>query len=309
MPTAVQLEYIVAVDTYRHFGIAAQKCFVTQPTLSMQIRKAEEELGVVLFDRSKQPVIPTDVGIAVIQQARIILREMQRLEEVIQGFQEDVSGQLRVGIIPTIAPYLFPLFVGNFLKQYPHVSLQVRELTTSAIIEQLENDVLDVGILATPLHEPQIQEQPLFYEEIKVYISKNHPLIDQPNIPIEELGSRPMWLLSQGHCFRNQIINLCHITKTEEINKTLEYESGSLESLRRLVDIEGGITLLPELAVLEGGEQVKSLNDPLPLREVSLVFVRNFAKRRIVQLLAEHIRQSIPPHLLDATRGQIVAWK
>ncbi len=317
MPTLTQLEYIVAVDTYRHFGEAAQKCFVTQPTLSMQVKKVEEELGVIIFDRSKQPVIPTDIGDTIIAQARIVLREMQRVSELIGDFRNEVSGSLRMGIIPTLAPYLLPVFIGDFLRKYPKINLQVRELPTEDIVQALENDLLDLGILVTPLRQPSIREIPLFYEEIKLYIHPQHELAKnytEAGVSIEALQNCRFWLLKDGHCFRNQMINLCSISETSPSDRyfqlPFEYESSSFEALQRLVDKEGGFTLLPELAIpqQEGTAKILSLNST-PLREVSLVYVRNFAKIKLLELLKEAILEAIPPHLLQKTRGQLVEWK
>ncbi|MCP4443423.1 MAG: hydrogen peroxide-inducible genes activator [Aureispira sp.] len=310
MPTLTQLEYIVAVDTYRHFGSAAQKCFVTQPTLSMQIKKAEEELGTILFDRSKQPVIPTDVGVEVVKQARVVLREKERLHQVLADFQNNVSGQLRIGIIPTLAPYLLPLFVGDFVRSHPKIVLQVKELTTEQITIALQNDLLDVGILVTPLYEEQINEQPLFYEEIKLYVHPQHSFYEKSNISLDELVGQDLWLLSQGHCFRNQMINLCAINRNEKSALLpFEYEGGSLEALKRLVDREGGFTLVPELATHNLNGSVRSVASPSPLREISLVSVRNFAKTKALTLLSEQILQAVPKHMHTKNRGQIVEWK
>lgn len=314
MPTIIQLEYIVAVDTYRHFGIAAQKCYVTQPTLSMQIKKAEEELGVIIFDRSKQPVIPTDIGEALIAQARIVLREMQRVEELIADFRNEVSGGLRLGIIPTLAPYLLPLFVGSLIRKYPKINLHVKELPTEEIVTALQNDLLDVGLLVTPLQEPAIREIPLFYEEIKLYLHSKHRFINEhpESVPVSVLQDNEIWLLSQGHCFRNQMINLCTLSNNSGADTMLpfEYESGSLEALMRLVDREGGFTLLPELAITETAKgTIKSLEAPVPLREVSLVYVRNFAKIKLLEILKTEILSAVPSLFQDAKRGQVVEWK
>lgn len=310
MPTLTQLEYIVAVDTYRHFGIAAQKCFVTQPTLSMQIKKAEDELNTVLFDRSKQPVIPTDIGVEMIKQARVILREKERLHQVLGDFHNNVSGQLRIGIIPTLAPYLLPLFAGDFVRNYPKISLQVKELTTQQITDALQNDLLDVGILVTPLYEEQINEQPLFYEEIKLYVHPKHSFYQKAKVSLEELMGEDLWLLSQGHCFRNQMINLCALNRNEKTALLpFEYEGGSLEALKRLVDKEGGFTLVPELAIEEQNENIRSIASPVPLREVSLVYVRNFAKTKALDLLKEGILNAVPKSMHHKDRGQVVEWK
>lgn len=307
MPTITQLEYIVAVDTLRHFGLAAKQCFVTQPTLSMQIKKAEEELGVIIFDRSKQPVLPTDVGIELIKQGRVILREKQRLEQIIADFQENVSGQLRIGIIPTLAPYLLPLFVGDFVRDYPKLNLKVKELTTQQIIQSLQNDSIDVGILVTPLNDPMLKEHVLFYEPIKAYVHPSHSLYGQQSISIQDLQQQSFWLLSQGHCFRDQVVNLCALNQQK--NLPFEYESNSLEGLQRLVDKEGGFTLIPELATLPKKQHIQEIEAPKPLREVSLVYVRNFAKRKVLQLLSDSIKAAVPPHMLEAAPGHIVEWR
>lgn len=314
MPTITQLEYIIAVDTYRHFGIAAQKSFVTQPTLSMQIKKAEEALGVVIFDRSKQPVIPTDIGELLIAQARTVLREAQKMDELVADYQNEVSGRLRIGIIPTLAPYLLPVFVGNFIRKYPKISLQIKEMQTDAIAEALKNDLLDLGLLVTPLQDPVIHELPLFYEEIKLYLHPEHIFLEQypERVPSAALQETDMWLLSAGHCFRNQMINLCELRQELSTSSLLpfEYESGSLDALQRLVDKEGGYTLLPELAVSENAQGlIKSLSLPIPLREVSLVYVRNFAKIKLLELLKEEIISAMPPAMFDKNRGQLVEWR
>lgn len=311
MPTFIQLEYIIAIDTHRNFGVAAQKCFVTQPTLSMQIRKAEEELGVIIFDRSKQPIVPTDVGEIVIEQARVILREKQRLNQLIDEFKGEVAGQLRLGIIPTLSPYLLPLFVGDWVRKYPKLHLQIQEMQTHQIIESLRNDGLDVGILVTPIRENHLRETPLFYEEILVYIHPNHALVQKEHINVHDLDHSDIWMLSEGNCFRNQVINLCSTTHSPSSNLPFSYESGSIEALKRLVDKEGGFTLLPELAVdnSEYHRNIRHIEHPAPLREVSLVFIRNFAKWRVLQLLAQHIQQCVPPALLNKQRGQVVEWQ
>lgn len=314
MATLVQYEYIVAVATYQRFSTAAEKCFVTQPTLSMQIKKLEEELGVHLFDRSKQPIIPTDIGKKVVAQARVILQEAERMRDIIERFQNDVEGELRVGIIPTLAPYLLPLFVGDFIRKYPKISLQVRELTTEEIIKGLEMDELDAGLLVTPLKHERIQEQPLFYEHILLYTHPEHPLAQEPKVDMEALNSSDIWLLSEGHCFRYQMINLCSVKhRIDDRSLPFDYESGSLESLRRLVDREGGFTLLPELAVLDWEEdkraRVRELEEPIPLREVSLVHIRNTAKTKRLELLSESVKAAIPEHLLEKRSGLVVEWK
>jgi len=308
MPTLTQLEYIVAVDLHRHFGAAAQHCYVTQPTLSMQIKKAEEELGISLFDRSRQPIVPTDMGRLIIEQARIILRERDRLNELVAGFKNELQGSLRLGVIPTLAPYLLPKFVGNLVRNYPKIALEVVELSTEELSEALQTDQVDLGLLVTPFNHPQINTLALFYEEIQLYIHEGHPLFKQEQVPAEQLKGKSLWLLRQDHCFRNQMINLCKMPQ-EQQQLPFRFDSGSLEALQRLVDQEGGFTLLPELACRrEQGPRLRRIS-PKPLREVSLAYVRNFPKTRWIEILKEEILAALPARMQLVEDGQVVDWQ
>ena len=313
MISIIQLEYIVAVDSYRHFATAAEKCFVTQPTLSMQIKKMEEELGIILFDRSKQPVIPTDAGKAIIQQARKVLQEYKKVEGIAEDFKSTISGELYVGIIPTLSSYLLPLFAGPFSRNYPKVKLHIQEYTTENILELLNKDRLDVGLLVTPLHNPAVEEKPLFYEEIQLYAHADHSLAKEKTLQLDDITRPGLWLLTEGHCFRHQVLNLCSYSLRNEGQQPFLFESGSLETLRKLVDAEGGFTLLPELATIDLPEerqfQVKRFVSPRPLREISLVYSRHFAKQRLLQLLASQLLEVVPPMLQDKNRGVVVEWK
>lgn len=313
MVTLIQLEYIVAVDTYRHFASAAESCHVTQPTLSMQIKKLEEQLGVTIFDRSRQPVIPTDVGAAIIAQARTILKENQKLDGIIMQYRQQVAGELKVGIIPTLAPYLLPRFVGNLVRTYPDIKLHVQEMLTEQILKALHKDLLDVGILVTPLHDASVIEKPLFYEEIKLYLNPRHPFVEEEKIELEDIARPDLWLLSKGHCFRSQVMNLCSSYQQQDPTLPIIYESGSLETLRKLVDVEGGFTLLPELAIQDLPDdrkwQIRSFSSNQPVREVSLVYTRNFAKAKLLKILGEHIKNSVPEEMAGAEKGNVVEWK
>jgi LysR family hydrogen peroxide-inducible transcriptional activator len=296
--TFVQLEYIIAVDTYRHFAKAADNCFVTQPTLSMQIQKLEDELGLKLFDRSKQPVMPTEAGTAIIEQARKILGEKGMIDEIVQQKKGVVTGILTVGIIPTLAPYLLPLLIQKFIKKYPLVRLVVSELTTEIIIERLREGRIDTGILVTPLDEPGIKEFPLFYEEMMAYVSKKDKAYQKTYMLPQDIDPSKLWMLEEGHCFRSQIINLCELKKASVEGAHFDYEAGSLETLRRMVEQNDGITILPELATLDlTSKQLQSIRHfkkPVPMREVSMVIHRDFVKKRLVELLKEAILDSIP---------------
>jgi LysR family hydrogen peroxide-inducible transcriptional activator len=296
--TLTQLEYVIAVDKHRHFAVAAESCFVTQPTLSMQIQKLEEELGFKIFDRSKQPVMPTEHGFEIIEHARKVIAERDALSELVEAKKGVVKGEFKLGIIPTLAPYLLPLFIHSFTQKYPLIKLRIEELTTSALIARLKEGKIDAGILVTPLHESGIKEEPLFYEEMLAYVSKANAVFKKDYVLPKDIDPEKLWLLEEGHCFRSQIMNLCHLRKKSEHAAHFEYEAGSLETLRRMVDLYDGITVLPELATMDMTARqlthLRNFKQPAPVREVSLVIHRTFIKRRLVEALKHIILESIP---------------
>jgi LysR family transcriptional regulator, hydrogen peroxide-inducible genes activator len=312
MTTIIQLEYIVAVDKYRNFIKASEACFVTQPTLSMQIKKLEDDLGVIIFDRTKKPVIATEAGRQVIGQAKVVLEEHKKIQDVVDAFHQKISGNLAIGIIPTLSPYLLPRFAGHFRRHFPDVKLTFSEMLTDEIYENLINDELDAGIFVTPYHKSKVFEYPVFYEEMKIYAGDNHPIHQQTEIAVERLNVDEMWLLSDGHCFRSQAINFCKINELQRHELPFDFEGGSLETLMKIIDSEGGFTLLPELAALDLGEdkqnRVKRFSGVKPLREVSLVVSRNYAKKRLINILVEEIKTALPEFMLDKARGTIVEW-
>ena len=313
MITLTQLEYIVAIDEYRHFATAAEKCFVTQPTLSMQIKKLEDELGVIIFDRSRQPVVPTDLGAKLIEQARMTLSATQRIKEIIQEEQQEVEGTLKIGIIPTLAPYLLPVFIGPYIRKYPAVKVEVEELVSEEIIRRLKRDILDVGLFVTPYHDEKIVERPVFYEEMLVYAHPDCELLKKKEVGHEDIVTSDIWMLGNGHCFRNQVVNLCEMSASQHKNLPFEFESNSLETLMRIVDVEGGFTLIPELALQymspEKKKQVRSIANTKPLREVSVIYSRHFTKQRLITLLCDEIKSVVPAHMLKRDRGMIVEKK
>jgi LysR family hydrogen peroxide-inducible transcriptional activator len=288
----------VAVDTWRHFATAADRCFVTQPTLSMQIQKLEEELGVKIFDRSKQPVIPTETGLEIIEQARRILSGRNGILELIQEKKGQVTGELRIGIIPTLAPYLLPLFVQKFNKKYPGIKLVVQEMLTEYIVTRLREGRIDAGLLVTPLQEKGIRESVLFHEELLAYVSRKNAAYKKTYVLAQDIDPEKLWLMEEGHCFRSQIMNLCELRRASEMMTHFEYEAGSIEALRRMVELNDGITILPELATIDMStrqlELIRHFKKPAPMREVSIVFHRDFVKKRLIEALREEIIASIP---------------
>ncbi|KRT17863.1 transcriptional regulator [Pedobacter ginsenosidimutans] len=299
--TIVQLKYIVAVDTYRHFALAAEKCYVSQPTMSMQIQKAEEEIGAKIFDRSKQPVIPTELGTELIEQARKILSEVELLDHMVQIRLSVISGQLRIGIIPTLAPYLLPLFIKPFTTKYPRVKLIISEHTTEMMTSSLISGKIDIGILATPLQQAGIKEYPLFYEKLLAYVSKNNGSDKKNYILAKDIDPKKLWLLEEGHCFRSQIMNLCALKHSIDGEGQFIYESGSIETLRRMIDINDGITIIPELATINMNEeqmsQVRYFAEPSPVREISIVVHRDYIKKKLIAIVSEEIMLCLPENV------------
>ncbi|RYE21563.1 MAG: hydrogen peroxide-inducible genes activator [Sphingobacteriales bacterium] len=308
--TITQLEYIVAVDTYRSFVTAAEKCFVTQPTLSMQVQKLEDTLGVKLFDRSRQPITPTEIGIEVIAQARVLLSESEKIKEIITDRQKDLAGELKVGIIPTIAPYILPRILSGFIEKYPQVKLIVWEQTTEQIVQQLKLGMLDCGILSTPLHEHNLVEIPVFYENFVAYVSKGSNLFKKKNIEPDDIDVEEIWILNEGHCMRDQVLNICQRRKTTRGFQHFEYNTGSVETLKRMVDQNSGATILPELALADMSEKqldrVRYFKSPEPAREVSIVIQRNFLKRRMIEALKNEILDFIPKRLRTKKKKEIM---
>ncbi len=305
-----QLEYIVAVDKHRHFLKAADACFITQATLSMMIKKLEEELEVIIFDRSKQPVVPTDIGRKIIAQAQVVLRETGHLKELAKTIKNEVQGQLRIGIIPTLAPYLLPLFLYDLLRKYPQVKIRISELNTDQIIEQLSNDLIDVGILATPIAAEGIKEYPLFYEKLVAFVSGNEETLNKKYILPEDIDVNRLWLLEEGHCLRSQMMNLCELRNKNTDLGNLEYEAGSIESLLKIVEINKGITIIPELAMNTFDEkrksQIREFMAPVPVREISLVTYRHFIKTKLLEVLKHEITDAVAKFIPERPAEQFV---
>lgn len=292
-----QLEYVMAVHKYGHFARAAQECFVTQPTLSMQIQKLEEDLGVRIFDRSKKPILLTRSGETIIDQIQLILFEVKKIESLLQN-TATLSGELSIGIIPTVAPYILPRVLPVFEKKFGNIKLKIREMQTQRIIEALENDELDVGLLATPLKLSKIFERPLYYEPFWILCRKNHPLSKLKKIKAQQLDHEDVWLLEEGHCLRHQILDICSMKRNK--NKRFEFESGSLETLKNLVEKYGGYTLLPQLSVehLGRGVVVIPFEKPTPVREIGLVYRREHYKSDLIGAFEQSVLDSVPSELL-----------
>lgn len=303
--TLTQLRYILAVDRCRNFGEAARECFVTQPTLSMQIHKLEDYLQIQIFDRSKNPVEPTGLGKKVIERARKLVLEADALEELGMSLRKEMKGEFSLAVIPTLAPYLIPLFAEKFVKAYPQVKLKVFEYQTHEIISMLKEDKIDGAILATPLEEKGLKEEFLFYEPFDLFFSPNHALLKKKQIEDKDLDSSEAWLLKEGHCLRAQALQLCHVNH-QSTKKNLYFEAGSLETLIQMVKNGEGFTFLPQLCSLQlGKEEQKNLRpfkSFIPVREISFVTGPFAIKLSIQEGIVEMIKKQLPDGLKKAPK-------
>ena len=290
--TITQLQYVLAVAEHRNFTLAAEKCFVTQPTLSMQIQKIEEELNILIFDRSKKPIQLTDIGQKIVNQAKNIVNEAGKIKDIVEYQKGFIGGDFRLGIIPTIMPTILPMFLNNFIKKYPKVKLIIEELNTDEIILRLKNGHLDAAIAATPLEDEKIKEIVLYYEPFVVYVPENNNISAKTEIEISDLNLDEILLLQDGHCFRDGILNLC---KNQDANSrnSFQLESGSFETLIKLADEGLGITLLPYLHTLDLNEKdrlkLRQFKEPKPAREVSLIYPKSELKIHIIDALRNTI--------------------
>ncbi len=297
-----QIEYLLALDKYRNFSVAAEKVFVTQPALTIQIKNLERELGVEIFDRNKKPIIPTEIGEELIKHARLLDRSTKKFKDIVTEFKAEISGELRIGIIPTVAPYIVPRFVNRFMIKYPNVNLIFSEVISEDILLQLKDGTLDVGILVTPFPMENTIVFPLYYEKFYTYISTEHFLSKRKRIRTTELDLQDLWLLEEGNCFRNQIINICTRDVKYANKGKFRYESLSIDSLMKIVDSSKGITVIPEFAKIllskERQAMVKPFSDYEPIREVSLIIERTFLKRSLIEKLKDEIIKSVPKKML-----------
>jgi LysR family hydrogen peroxide-inducible transcriptional activator len=304
-----QIEYAIAVGKLHSFGKAAEKCFVTQSTLSTMVSRFENEIGVKLFDRSTKPITTTREGKKVLQQLRIIVKELDNLTEVVSELKGVLSGELRIGVIPTVSPYLLPLFLNDFIQKYPKIYFEISEITTGQIIHDLENRELDIGILSTPLNHPGLIETWLYNEPFLLFDRGHHTLGN--SIAVSEIDCNRLWLLNEGHCLRTQIETICDLQKKRNNDWNLEYKSGTIDTLMRFVKKNKAVTLLPFLATLDFLEEdlkyLRQLKPPQPVRAISLVVHKHFVKKGILDSLTAAIQDVVKPLLADNSEEWLVA--
>ena len=294
--TLQQLEYIIAVYRLRHFAKAAEHCGVTQPTLSAMVQKLETELGVKLFERSSQQVVPTQVGRLVVEQAWKVVQRAARIKQIVAEQQHAVAGEFRLGILPTIAPYLLPRFFPDFCRKYPEVEIKAVELKTDDIRRELAKGEIDAAIMVNLNDMDNLEFYPLYQERFYVYVSRQDPLFNHKNIKTADLGNKPLWLLDEGHCFRDQLVKFCNLKGARKSKTT--YSLGSIETFMRMVEGGMGITFIPELALWQLSDRQMELVRPFalpePSREIVLVTGKNYLRKTLVNLLVKEICSCLP---------------
>jgi len=296
--TITQLKYTLAVAEYGNFTTASEKCFVTQPTLSMQVQKLEEELGVTIFNRSTKPLQVTDVGEKVLFQAKKIVEESSRMNDVISEEKGIIGGTLKVGIIPTVSSTLLPLFLNIFIKKHKNVELKIEEYNTDTLSKKLEDNTIDCAIAATPLNNSKIIERPIYYEPFVAYVPEHHFLSGNKSLGLDDLSNSDLLILEDGHCFRNQVLNLCSI---DDVNKQYELKSGSFETLINLSNNGPWMTIIPYLhsnnLSSNNIQNIIPFEDPAPAREISMIYSKSQLKLPVINALMDTISSVI--------RGQI----
>jgi len=290
--TITQLKYVLAVAEYQNFTAASEKCFVTQPTLSMQIQKLEDELDILIFNRKKKPIELTPIGLKIIEQAKVILDESNRINDIVEQQKGFIGGEFKLGIIPTVTPTLLPLFLKNFVKKHPKVNLKVEELNTQDILKKIKEGHLDAAIASTPLENEQIKERVLYYEPFVGFMNEDHRLFSKHRITPEDLNIDDILLLEDGHCFKDSVINVCRSLKTNT-SDSFRLESGSFNTLLKLSKEGMGMTLLPYLHTLDLKEEdkkyLKEFDNPVPAREVALVYHKSQLKIQLIEALKNTI--------------------
>jgi LysR family hydrogen peroxide-inducible transcriptional activator len=296
-----QLEYIIAVDRFKSFTKAAEYCHVTQATLSAMVKKLEEELGIVIFDRKQNPILTTDIGLQIMKEAYIIAEHSRILKDTAKNEQTTIEGMLKIGIIPTIANSLLPRIIREILAKYPKLSLEIVEINTSMIMEQLRDGKIDLGILSTPIENKEMEEEVLYYETLIVYGEIDG---EKQYLLPEEIQKHKIWLLEEGHCLREQFINLCSLQKKEIEPNNFTFEANSFDTLLNMVDAFGGLTLIPELYYQtlseERKKKVSFFQSPFPVREVSLMYFRPYAKKHLILAISALIKKIIVHNLLSS---------
>ena len=305
--TLQQLEYIVALNKHRHFAKAADSCHVTQPTLSAMIQKLEDELKVRIFDRSSQPIKPTDIGAVIIRQAQQTIIEAERISDISAQYRHSKAGRINIGILPTIAPYLLPRFLPDFIDNNPDIDVHISEMKTSAAMAALQTGDIDAAIIADVGGQSGTIEHELFFEQFYAYVSRQSKLFEQDVVRTADLHNERLWLLDEGHCFRNQLLRFCQMEGAQQSRSS--FSMSSIDTFMHIVENGRGITFVTELAVellaAERRELVRRFALPSPTRRIVMLTNINYARTSLIESIVNAIRACVPPKMLVLRPGQV----
>ncbi|PKQ69509.1 hydrogen peroxide-inducible genes activator [Labilibaculum manganireducens] len=307
--TLKQLKYALALGRLGSYIGVAKSMGVSQPAVSLQIQALEDELGIILFDRSTKNVEPTLNGIAFLEKAQSLVTESKQLEDFAIQLSEEIQGEVCLGIIPTLSPFLVPLFIDELNKKYPRIKIKIQEAITENILQGIKTGIFHAGIISTPIElKSNLDLVPLFYEQFYLYVSDKHELYSQDKIDISKLDFSDVWLLKEGNCFMDQVTNICSARPNQ--NGNFIYESNNIDALRRIVEYKGGITFLPELSTLmipsEQEEMIKEIKGKKKVREISMVSLKTEVRLNLLNAISQVIKESVPSQMLREEDKEIV---
>lgn len=309
--TIQQLEYAMALAKYGSYSKAARAVGITQPAMSLRIKKLEEGVGLMLFDRTQKPVRPTVEGALFLEKAQLLLTQAEQLKDFAVGLKEEISGEINIGIIPTLAPYLLPLFISDLNRQFGELKVHIKEMLTHEILEGLRTGEVHAGIISTPIQtRTKLVSKVLFYERFLLFVSERHPLFAQQKVAVEDIALNDLWLLKEGNCFRDQVDNICEIARDSNRQNLFYYESNSIESLCRIVEYKGGVTFLPELTTLHLGpdreDMIKEIKGRPRVREISMIHLPNEVRAHVLDEVLTVIQRNLPTHMMHLGEAEAI---
>ena len=308
--TIQQLKYIVALDEERHFARAAEVCMVSQPGLTIQLKNLEEEIGIKIFDRNKVPLTPTKLGKEIINRAKKILRETNEIRDFVVNEKNKLEGELKIGVISTLSPYLIPVFIKTMKEIAPKVHFIIKEANTGQLMHDVETGVLDVAIMSTPTGNKNLIEHPVFQEPFVAYLNKEHPMANAEFYEIQP-GDKPLLLLLQNeYCYNAQLLDICGLKTPGTIKEQFSYDISSIETLKNLVRAELGFAIIPQLSIINEKETkfFKPFKDPKPVREISFVVSDTFSKKLLLEKMNEAIWNCLPDSLKINFSYRKIRW-
>ncbi|RKS19156.1 LysR family hydrogen peroxide-inducible transcriptional activator [Flavobacterium endophyticum] len=320
--TIQQLKYIVALDEKRHFARAAEVCMVTQPGLTIQLKNLEEEIGIKIFDRTKVPLTPTVLGAKIISRAKKILREVNEIRDFVVNEKNILEGEIKLGVISTLSPYLIPLFIKSMKEAAPKMQFVIKEASTGHLMHDIETGALDVALMASPTGNPNLKEHHVFNEPFVAYLNENHPLAQEDFYELQASDKPELLLLQNEYCYNAQLLDICGLKEDRKISEQFSYDISSIETLKNLVRAQLGFAIIPELSILNEKEKqlFKPFKEPKPIREISLVVSDTFSKKLLLEKMSKSIWDCLPetlkidfsyrkiqwndsPYFINATKG------